>query len=665
MMRFVRFGTALFLAFFLSLSFAGSLSATNVQFQVGEPPPFDACPNIPGVQPSVPDGMSVDADGNCYTPTLPPGPEIVDLCLNIPGVQAYLPEDHFRTADGNCYRQTVPPTDVCPNLPGVQASVPDDRFLDPNTNECLPIQTPGPSETDVCRNIPGVQITTPYGMVNDDGYCYTPSGPSVPSIPSEPESEPSLVNVPGFLQPLARFFVNLIPEGVRDFFRDLPDDTVDRLPLVAFILVLVLILIPILQSIREYFYRRRLIAFYKREQSIAEEKTNFITLASHYLRTPITIMKDSIPLLLGAGEINQSDANTMGAAVQKLSDQVSDSIDVANTNPALQGLAGSAAIKPKPFWRSGFFWLPVILSIILTLIANFLIGVVGEKEIGTNNALFQLFIIIAFIVILYLVVRNYHIQKKLRQEENILIAHEQSIDATRNKFLAQQTANIGTALNALYFTSPTSPPSKLYTLYADGLVRLSNVQNKLILLSQIKTGVNRGATTFDLKAVIDRAITAASQEITDKKLTVQNTVSSTSITQNEPLFSFVITSVLDNAVKFANPGGQVVIASQPKSKTINIRISDNGRGIDPAKLDQLFKPFSRAESGVDFSYEGLGLSLFLSRLILTYTSGAISAKSRPAGGTDVTITTPIDISDQVSPSSSAQPSSVTPIEPGW
>jgi len=601
------------------------------------PPPIDMCPNIPGIQTSIPEGMQIDSEGNCYTP-IPP--EDIDLCLNLPGIQAYIPSGHYRTADGNCYPQPTPPVDVCPNLPGVHLSVPDGYFLDPETNTCISVTDPPvpPTSGDVCLNIPGIQYVTPPGMINIDGYCFTPD---------TTEPEPPLKNVPDFLQPFARFLVGLIPEPMRDYFRNLPEGVVNQLPLYTFILVFIFILVPILQSIREYLYQRRLLAFYKREQSIAEEKNNFITLASHYIRTPIAIMRDTVPLMQNAADITPQSAVTITGTLEALGNQVSASLEAANANPALQNLADPAIVKPKPFWRSSFFWIPIILSAILTLLANFLIGVVGDKEIGMSNAYFQLFIVAVFIVVLYLIVRNYHIQKKLRQEKDILIAREQTIDSVRNEFLDQQAANISTALSTLYFTSPTSPPSQPYILYTDGLSRLSNLHNKFMLLAQIKTGANRNASTFNLKSTIDNAITYHNADIKTKNLTVQNTVGDTMIVQNEPLFSFVISSVLDNAVKFTDPGGHILFSSQPKSKTILVRISDNGHGIDPTKLDQLFKPFSRAESAVNFSYEGLGLSLFANRLILAYTGGSISAAPRPTGGTDVTVCTPININDEL------------------
>jgi len=647
MTRLKRFGAILLLITVPFLLFANIVSAAeilwsgdiNLKFNIE---PFDACPNIPGIQPQVPPGMQVDEDGNCYTPPEPPQPPI-DLCNNIPGIQVVIPPGYYRDRNGNCWPQPTPPAppvDLCPNLPGVQEVIPDDHYLDPETNECLPVTVPPdpPIYKDVCHNIPGIQLTTPPGMVNDNGYCYTPPPPSPPDT-----QEPPLANLPDFLQPIGRFFLGLIPEPIREFFRRLPSEIVNQIPIYIFILVLIFILIPLPQSIREYLYKRRLLAFYKRERNIAEEKNNFLVLASHYLRTPITIMKDSISLMRGTGDIPTASAATMEKALQSLNTQISANIDSANANAAADNTISPEAITAKPFWQSGFFWLPIILSILLTILANFLIGVVGDKQIGINNALLQIVIIVIFIVVLYLIVRNYQIQKKLRREKEVLIAQEQSIDNTRNQFIEKQTANIGTTLSDLRIATPTNTSSKAYSLYNDGYSRLKNVYGKFAVLPFIKTAGNRNAVPLNLKFVIDQLIAGEQYRLDEKQLTVENFTDDITVVQNESLFSFVLSSVFDNAIKFTDTGGRIVISSQPQTQTIRVKISDNGRGIDPAKLDQLFKPFSRAESAIDFSHEGFGLSLFLNRLILNYTGGSIGAVPRAGGGTDVVITTPINI----------------------
>jgi hypothetical protein len=62
------------------------------------PPPVDLCPNIEGVQATIPDGMEVNGEGNCV-PVIPPP---VDLCPNIEGVQETLPEGMKVDEEGNC-----------------------------------------------------------------------------------------------------------------------------------------------------------------------------------------------------------------------------------------------------------------------------------------------------------------------------------------------------------------------------------------------------------------------------------------------------------------------------------------------------------------------------------------------------------------------------------
>ena len=160
------------------------------------PPPVDVCPNIEGIQTTVPPGLIKDANGKCVPPptdvcpnipgvqtTIPPGlvkdhrgkcvPPPVDVCPNIEGVQTTVPTGLIKDANGNC---VPPPTDVCPNLDGIQTTVPAGLIKDGNGN-CVP------PPTDVCPNIEGVQTTVPAGMVKDgNGNCVPPPTDVCPNL---------------------------------------------------------------------------------------------------------------------------------------------------------------------------------------------------------------------------------------------------------------------------------------------------------------------------------------------------------------------------------------------------------------------------------------------------------------------------------------------------
>jgi hypothetical protein len=87
-------------------------------------PPTDVCPNIDGVQPSIPAGMTRE-NGQCVAATPAPSPPSapgpgapVDDCPNIPGVQESVPAGMTKDAQGNCVERSAgPPPPAQPPAP--------------------------------------------------------------------------------------------------------------------------------------------------------------------------------------------------------------------------------------------------------------------------------------------------------------------------------------------------------------------------------------------------------------------------------------------------------------------------------------------------------------------------------------------------------------------
>ena len=109
-------------------------------------------------------------------------PEPVDVCPNLDGMQDTIPAGYIFDADGNCVIATG---DVCPNIDGIQDAIPDDMVKDDQGN-CVPIT----EETDVCPNIAGMQDEVPEGYTRDAaGNCIIKTTGVVGSSPTPtPES---------------------------------------------------------------------------------------------------------------------------------------------------------------------------------------------------------------------------------------------------------------------------------------------------------------------------------------------------------------------------------------------------------------------------------------------------------------------------------------------
>lgn len=92
-----------------------------------------------------------------------------------------------------------------------------------------------------------------------------------------------------------------------------------------------------------------------------------------------------------------------------------------------------------------------------------------------------------------------------------------------------------------------------------------------------------------------------------------------------------IYNVLDNAVKYTQPGGSVTIRMQEYEMFIRLDISDTGIGIPEDEINQIFQRFYRGREAAQ--KEGVGIGLYLTRKILTQEGGYLKVASKPGRGT--------------------------------
>lgn len=619
----------------------------QLQVQVIDPnAPPDLCPNIPGTQASIPSGMQLDGNGNCYTPTPvepPPPPVETDLCNNIAGTQTALPSGYYRTSGGDCYPQPAAPAepvDVCPNLDGVQEALPNGYYID-ESNNCYPI----PEPTDECPNIDGPQATIPDGMIRENDVCYTPTVVT-PGTNGGSSSATNLSNsiqrLPSALQPVANSIASIIPEQTKEWLQSLPETTAQTVPYYIFLLVGIVALVPILQSAREALFARQNALILLRERGVAEEKDNFLALASHYLRTPLTLMTGGLDTIVAQHELSPEELSPLRIELASLDTNIASILEDIESNAALKNISAPPVTnEQKSVLRSGWFWGPIIGSVVLTVIANFLLVIVGNKEVDTTNTFLQFFAAITAFMILYLGVRNLHIKRKLHAEQQQLVDHERTIDEARNNFISQTTMTLKESLDRISEKRQIIDKAPSANYFNDGYARVESILQKFLLLGQVQAGVDQNLEIIDLHEAIDNLIVTHHASISAKRLTVANTTTPLFIRQNRLLFNFVLESVIDNAIKFNQEGGSIEIGVEPSNKMVTVKVSDNGIGISNEKLSQLFKPFSRTTSVVEFNYEGLGFSLFLDKIIMNYTGGDISVQSTENQGTQLFISTPV------------------------
>lgn len=103
----------------------------------------------------------------------------------------------------------------------------------------------------------------------------------------------------------------------------------------------------------------------------------------------------------------------------------------------------------------------------------------------------------------------------------------------------------------------------------------------------------------------------------------------------------VFFNLIDNALKFTPAGGRISIDVRVGDGHVNVQVSDNGDGIDPAFLPHVFDRFRQADSTTSRTHGGLGLGMSIARQLVEAHSGQISAASDGKGcGSTFTVQLP-------------------------
>jgi signal transduction histidine kinase len=103
----------------------------------------------------------------------------------------------------------------------------------------------------------------------------------------------------------------------------------------------------------------------------------------------------------------------------------------------------------------------------------------------------------------------------------------------------------------------------------------------------------------------------------------------------------VLRNLLDNAVKYSPQGGLVVVRGEEGEDEVIVSVADQGMGIAPEHLNQLFDRFFRAQSGLRPNVAGSGLGLPIAQTIVESHKGRIWAESRLGQGSTFYFTIPL------------------------
>ena len=98
-----------------------------------------------------------------------------------------------------------------------------------------------------------------------------------------------------------------------------------------------------------------------------------------------------------------------------------------------------------------------------------------------------------------------------------------------------------------------------------------------------------------------------------------------------------ITALVDNAIKFSPPNGEVEVRFEEQKQRVLISVEDHGIGIPPEIRPRIFDRFFHLEKSGDELYSGLGIGLSITRQVILQHNGMLDMESQPGKGSKFTI----------------------------
>ena len=429
------------------------------------------------------------------------------------------------------------------------------------------------------------------------------------------------------------------PTWLAETLRSIPPVVVYTFPYWLFLLLFILALSYLYQTAREAVATERMRKLLLRQQLIAEEKDNFIALGSHYLHTPLTVMRNGADTVVALKEAPETVTTPLITALDGLKQRIDIILGKVESNEMLNNIK-----QPDPIQLSGSiltnprYWLPAAVVAGIVIVMNTLLSLVGKWDFGIRNLTIQFIIGAIVIAFLFLAIRTYRLRKVEKEKLDQLVQYEHAIDAARTGLIDESTSALREGLAGVETAKASLPATPTANYVTEGYNRFAEILSRFDLLRQLRAGADYGAAeSIELQDAVNAIIAEYQPTILSKKLTVHADTQGIKAVGSPALLNYVLRTVIDNAVKFTPDGGEINISANKKSGKVGVSVSDNGIGIPADKLPTLFKPFSRAGSAITFDYEGLGFSLFLDRIIMDYMDGDISVTPREQQGTLVTI----------------------------
>ncbi|WP_086480210.1 hybrid sensor histidine kinase/response regulator [Oceanospirillum sanctuarii] len=264
-------------------------------------------------------------------------------------------------------------------------------------------------------------------------------------------------------------------------------------------------------------------------------------------------------------------------------------------------------------------------------------------------------------------------QRVEERTSELLDAKKQAEEAnlSKTKFLAAISHDLLQPMNAarLFNSALAEYPldgaaRKLVTSTASSLSDVEGLIGALVDISKLDAGVVEAQmNNFTLDALLQSLCHEYEEQTALKQQRFRSRVGGCLVYSDSQLLGRILRNFLTNASRYTEAGGQILLATRKKGSCISIEVWDSGEGIEPEKMSEIFREFSRLKRSTSASDKGLGLGLAIVDKIARVLDHKIRVRSVPGKGSVFSVEVPLADPNQLELTERVQPApQINPLE---